>query len=261
MHTDSKLAGQTKPCRCGPTPGLDTEAGGFAEKLTLDGRPHARRPPSGRGCRRARYTSTATPICWTGNRPRTSGPSSAGGRLSGVRLPDPAVLAWKTAGSRSRSSGTAAHADTRVESYEQAFAIFAFAWHFRATGDAAAVEWAERTLAFLDDNLGGSRAWRVSRERRPATCRGARTRICTCSKPCWPGTATTGEDIWLRRRARDIYRPVPVPVLRTVKPARWANSSTPTWAPATGTMGKTVEPGHHFEWVWLLDTIRAGQRR
>ena len=41
------------------------------------------------------------------------------------------------------------HADTRVESYEQAFAIFAFAWHFRATGDAAAVEWAERTLADL----------------------------------------------------------------------------------------------------------------
>jgi mannose/cellobiose epimerase-like protein (N-acyl-D-glucosamine 2-epimerase family) len=47
--------------------------------------------------------------------------------------------------------------------------------------------------------------------------------------------------------------------------ARWLDARTgalgenfdPLWRPLAGEAGRAVEPGHHFEWVWLLDRLDA----
>lgn len=226
--------------------GLDTEAGGFVEKLTLDGRPILDVPKRTRVQARQIYVYSHAHLL--DSTPPTSGPSALEAAYQGFDFLTRQF--WLEDGGFAFSvQRNGAHADTRVESYEQAFAIFAFAWHFRATGDEAAVEWAERTLAFLDDNFadiehGGyfeNATHDLPRRQNPHM-------HLLEALLAWHGA--TGEDIWLRR-AQDI-----IALFRS----RFFAPETGTlgeffdaeWAPATGTMGKTVEPGHHFEWVWLL---------
>jgi mannose/cellobiose epimerase-like protein (N-acyl-D-glucosamine 2-epimerase family) len=73
----------------------------------------------------------------------------------------------------------------------------------------------------------------ISRTRH-MTCRGAKILTCICWKHCWRCTA--------RRPTRPISTGrVPSSIC-----------SEADWSPAPGTAGQIVEPGHHFEWVWLL---------
>lgn len=227
--------------------GLDTEAGGFVEKLTLDGRPLLDADKRMRVQARQIYVySHAHLLDWE---PSTDGPTALEAAYHGFDFLTQQF--WREDGGFVFSvKRNGSHADTRVESYEQAFAIFAFAWHFRATGDAAAVEWAERTLAFLDDNLGDLEhgGYHENPTRDLPRRQNPHMHLLEALL-AWH--TTTGEDIWLRR-ARDIF---------ALFRSRFFDRETgtlgeffdATWAPATGTMGKIIEPGHHFEWVWLLE--------
>lgn len=227
--------------------GLDTQAGGFVEKLSLDGRPLLDADKRMRVQARQIYVySHAHLLDWT---PPGEGPSALEAAYHGFDFLTRQY--WHEDGGFVFSvtrNGT--HADTRLESYEQAFAIFAFAWHFRATGDENAVAWAERTLAFLDDHLGDlaqggyheNPAHDLPRRQNPHM---------HLLEALLAWHTTTGEDIWLRR-ARDIF---------ALFRARFFDAETGTlgeffdgaWTPASGTMGKIIEPGHHYEWVWLLE--------
>jgi len=238
------LAHDALPLWCGA--GRDSEAGGFVEKMTLDGRPILEANKRMRVQARQIYVySHAHLLDWG---PPADGPTALEAAYHGFDFLTRQY--WHEDGGFVFSvtrNGT--HADTRIESYEQAFAIFAFAWHFRATGDAAAVEWAERTLAFLDDHLGDlehggyheNPAHDLPRRQNPHM---------HLLEALLAWHAATGEDIWLRR-ARDIF---------ALFRSRLFDARTGTlgeffdavWAPASGTMGKIIEPGHHFEWVWLL---------
>lgn len=226
--------------------GLDQEAGGFVEKLTLDGRPLLDANKRMRVQARQIYVySHAHLLGWE---PLAGRPTALEAAYQGFdfltrqfwREDKGFVFSVKRNG---------AHADTRVESYEQAFAIFAFAWHFRATGDEAAVEWAERTLSVLDDTLGDiehggyfeNPARDLPRRQNPHM---------HLLEALLAWHETTGEDIWLRR-AQDI-----IALFRkhffepdTGTLGEFFNAD---WSHADGTMGKIIEPGHHFEWVWLL---------
>jgi mannose/cellobiose epimerase-like protein (N-acyl-D-glucosamine 2-epimerase family) len=227
--------------------GLDLQAGGFVEKLSLDGRPLLEADKRMRVQARQVYVySHAHLLDWT---PPADGPSALEAAYHGFDFLTRQY--WHEDGGFVFSvSRNGTHADTRRESYEQAFAIFAFAWHFRATGDEAAVEWAERTLAFLDDHLrdleaGGyheNPAHDLPRRQNPHM---------HLLEALLAWHTTTGEDIWLRR-AQDIFAlfrscffDAPTGTLGEFFDARWT--------PATGTMGKIIEPGHHYEWVWLLE--------
>ena len=50
-------------------------------------------------------------------------------------------------------SGSGAPKDRRKDTYDHAFVLFAMAWLYKAGGDRAAIEWAERTIGFLDHCL------------------------------------------------------------------------------------------------------------
>ncbi|TCL66371.1 AGE family epimerase/isomerase [Rhizobium sp. BK251] len=140
--------------------------------------------------------------------------------------------------------------DRDLDLYDQAFVILACAWWVRATGDRDLLRWIDRTLQSIDDHFGRA----------------------------------DGEG-W-RCRARDDGRLLQNPhmhlfeallALQTVHPtadvARRLEAicrlfSTRLFDPETGTIaeyydvnwnrlaeregGHVVEPGHHFEWYWLL---------
>ncbi|MBO6783038.1 MAG: AGE family epimerase/isomerase [Alphaproteobacteria bacterium] len=233
--------------------GLDSDAGGFVEKLTLDGRPVLDTPKRLRVQARQVYVySHAHLLGWT---PPEGGPTALDCARHGFDFLTRQY--WREDGGFIfAAERNGAHADTRIESYEQAFAIFAFAWYFRASGDEAAAEWAERTLSYLDDALGDldhggyheNLARDLPRRQNPHM---------HLLEALLAWYDATGEGIWLRR-ADDLFGLFRA---RFFQPDHGALGEffEADWSPAPGTMGKTVEPGHHHEWVWLLHQYaRAG---
>lgn len=226
--------------------GLDREAGGFVEKLTLEGQPILDVPKRTRVQARQIYVySHAHLLGWE---PAGDGPAALEAATAGFEFLTRQF--WGEDGGFVFSvQRNGAHADTRIESYEQAFAMFAFAWYFRATGDETAAEWAERTLAALDDTLGDlehggyfeNPSHDLPRRQNPHM---------HLLEALLAWHQATGEDIWLRR-AQDV-----IALFRS----RFFDAETGTlgeffdaeWGRAEGTMGNIIEPGHHFEWTWLL---------
>lgn len=64
-----------------------------------------------------------------------------------------AAVAWRGDGFVRRLSRDGRPLDQTVDLYDNAFALFAFAWLFRATGDDWALTWARRTLGAIRDKL------------------------------------------------------------------------------------------------------------
>ncbi len=139
--------------------------------------------------------------------------------------------------------------DQRRESYEQAFALLAFAWLFRASGEPLLLEWVERTLDFLDGTLGDSH-FGGYRESVPDHLPRRQNPHMHLLEALLALHNATGDHAY-RRRADAIIE---------LFERKFFDPGTETlgeffaedWAPAAGTKGQIVEPGHHFEWVWLL---------
>ncbi len=226
--------------------GFDPEAGGFVEKLTLDGSPILDTDKRMRVQARQIYVySHAHLLGWTAPEGAPSALDCARGGFEFLTRqywgPDGGFIYSTTR--------NGAHSDTRLESYEQAFAVFALAWYFRASGDETAARWAERTLSFMDDTLGdldhGGYQENIARDlpRRQNPHMHLFEALVA-----WHGA--TGEDVWLRR-AGDIYA-LFCSHLFDAETGTLGEFFNEDWSRAPATLGKTVEPGHHFEWVWLL---------
>ncbi|MDA0786655.1 MAG: AGE family epimerase/isomerase [Proteobacteria bacterium] len=227
--------------------GYDAAAGGFVECLTLDGRPLLDRAKRMRVQARQIYVySHAHLLGWT---PPAGGPGALEAARGGFEFLTRHY--WRDDGGGFVYSVTrdGAPGDTRVEAYEQAFALFAFAWYHRASGDADAMIWAERTLAFLDEKLADP-AHGGYFENLPHDLPRRQNPHMHLLEALLAWHVTSGDPAYLDR-ARvivDLFR------------RKFFDTETGTlgeffeadWAPAPGTAGQIVEPGHHFEWVWLL---------
>ena len=143
-----------------------------------------------------------------------------------------------------------APADTVREAYEQAFALFGLAWLYRAGGDEAVLEWIARTLDFLDEHLadpinGGFR------EAAPDKLPRRQNPHMHLLEAMLALHGATGDRRYLSR-ARQLFE---LFQSRLFDPASGTLGEffTAAWQPAPGQTGTLVEPGHHFEWVWLLE--------
>lgn len=144
--------------------------------------------------------------------------------------------------------------DNTRDAYDHAFALFALAWYFRATGDASSIQLADAT-------------WRSMRERLSDREHGGFVEEFT------PGRTTvklprrqnphmhlleallalhvaTGEKNWLRRAGTlvDLFKRKFVDRENGALIEFFAAD----WLPMPGAEGNLREPGHQFEWVWLL---------
>jgi mannose-6-phosphate isomerase len=140
--------------------------------------------------------------------------------------------------------------DCSIDLYDQAFVLLALAWYARLTGEAAPLDRARRTAEWVRTNM--------------VAPNGGYYNVL----PSEPGPRQQNPHMHLLEAALALFETSGqayyahfahelVGLFRT----RWFDPATgtlgefftPDWMPAEGAAGTHVEPGHHFEWVWLLD--------
>ncbi len=221
--------------------GVDPNSGAFVERRHLDGSPDTRAP------RRFRVQSRQVfSFCYATERKLIQGVEGLVSRAAERMIAD----YWHDDGGwvfEVAPDGTVS--DSRRELYEQAFALLAFAWLYRAFRADQALAWIDRTLAFVD--------WRCGDPRYGGFLEGVPPSLPRRQNPHMHLLEAflalfqaTGDEAW-RHRAEaviDLFQ------------AHFFDAGTGTlrefftldWHPAAGAEGALREPGHHFEWVWLL---------
>ena len=144
--------------------------------------------------------------------------------------------------------------DNTRDAYDHAFVLFALAWYFRATQDASAMQLADATWQFMQQRLADPRHGGFFEEFAPGR---AEMKLPRRQNPhmhlleaLLALHAATGEKNWLRRAGAliDLFK------RRFTDPDTGAliEFFAQGWSPAPGEEGRLREPGHQFEWVWLL---------
>ena len=142
--------------------------------------------------------------------------------------------------------------DNTRDAYDQAFVLFALAWYHRATKDASAIQLADATWRSMQTRLADATHGGFFEEFAPGRTEMKLPRRQNPHMHLLEALlalhVATAEKNWLRRAGTlvDLFR-------RFVDPATGAliEFFTADWRPAPDT-GALREPGHQFEWVWLL---------
>ena len=140
--------------------------------------------------------------------------------------------------------------DAAADLYDLAFVLFALAWFFRATGEQQAVAQARQTVAWICAHMRGPVAGFLN------------------TLPVEPGPRQQNPHMHLLEAALALFEATGEAAfadlaheLVTVFRDRLFDRATgtlgeffsSTLGPAAGEDGDHVEPGHQFEWVWLLE--------
>lgn len=138
--------------------------------------------------------------------------------------------------------------DSRSDLYDLAFVLFAMAWYYRATGEEQAVAIADEVIGFIEGEmvhpLGGfteDTLGTLPRRQNPHM---------HLLEAFHALAEATGDARWLERASAIVQ----------LARERLVDAETGTlgeyfsddWRPASGAAGAVCEPGHHFEWTWLL---------
>lgn len=135
--------------------------------------------------------------------------------------------------------------------YDHAFVLFAMAWRYRVEGDPAAIAIADQTMGFLDERLaapGGGYLEGLDPAGAPLAGPRRQNPHMHLLEALLALYETTHREKWLTR-ARGLLS---LCRDRFVVGGTLRESFDADLRPAAGDEGRLVEPGHHFEWVWLL---------
>ncbi len=221
--------------------GVDHESGGFVECLTLDGAPVLDVPKRFRVQARQTYVyAHAHLLGW-------DGPWLATAKRGFDFM---CTHYWHPDGGWIFSADRDGQpSDSVREAYEQAFALNALAWYYRASGESVALDWVGRTLRFIDEQLADETNGGL-RESVPDNLPRRQNPHMHLLEALLALHWATGNETYVERAGK----------LFELFKTRFQDQATgalgeffaPDWEPATGEAGQLVEPGHHFEWVWLL---------
>ncbi len=153
--------------------------------------------------------------------------------------------------------------DRHKDLYGHAFVIFALAHHHRVFGEPESARLARETLGLVYERLrdrvaggfleGASEDWKpIAGPRRQNPHMHLVESLLALDE--------IGSDADALREAHALVE---------LLGARWIDARTdalgehfdPSWQLLAGDVGRIVEPGHHFEWVWLLDRLDAREPR
>ncbi len=227
------------------THGFDREAACFHERLALDAKP-VRSPRRVRAQARQTYVyACAGALGWPG--PWRAAVEAGAEVLTGRALhADGGVIHTLDADGRP--------GDLRRDLYDTAFVIFALAHAGRALGDrpdliahaARLADWVEETWR---DPAGGYHEGEVAAV--PPRRQNPHMHLLEALLALHEATGAP----------RFLARADAIAALFTTRLLDRENGAvleyfTPDWAPAPGEDGRIAEPGHQFEWAWLLDRRR-----
>lgn len=220
--------------------GSDAPGLGFREYLGLDGNPVA--IPYKRLRVQARQTyvfSHASLLGWDGG---SAAARSGFEFLSRTRRENGC---WARTLSRD-----GAVIDAVADLYDLAFVLFAGAWYARASSDSSALSLVEATLGWIDAHMADASGGYANSHPPDAGYRlqnphmhmleAALALYGTSGKTEYLDTAETLVSLFRRR----FFEP---------RSGTLGEYYRHDWRPADGDDGDRVEPGHHYEWVWLLD--------
>jgi mannose/cellobiose epimerase-like protein (N-acyl-D-glucosamine 2-epimerase family) len=139
--------------------------------------------------------------------------------------------------------------DPALDLYDQAFVIFAFAWFHRATGEPEAARLIAQTLDAIERRLGreDGRGFLVALPDPGEELQNPHMHLLEAMLAAYEAGGQG-------RYAEAASRLVRLFADRMFDPATGTLGEYfgPDWAPAPGERGRIVEPGHQFEWSWLL---------
>jgi mannose-6-phosphate isomerase len=227
--------------------GVDPQNGGFVETLAQDGGPMPQ-PRRARVQPRQVYSfSLAAGFGWTGEHRRIVR-RGIDYFVAHYLRPDGLF--------RTLADARGAPLDDRALLYDQAFALLGFAASARALE--ACAEFEARALALrnaIEARFVGADGAMHSDETRGAVFESNPHMHMLEACLAWAEIGSDpGWDVWAQRVAE-------LALKRFIRPGTGALGEVfaADWQPAPGTAGRIVEPGHQFEWAWLL--MRAARGR
>lgn len=139
--------------------------------------------------------------------------------------------------------------DGTPDLYDIAFALFALGWYVRATGDEEAAALARQTLTFAQTHMRGPNGEGFLHEKPAAGWRqqNPHMHMLEAALSCFEATQDGrygDQAIELTHLFRDRFFD---PRTRTL-----AEYFADDWSRAQGDAGRIIEPGHQFEWAWIL---------
>jgi mannose/cellobiose epimerase-like protein (N-acyl-D-glucosamine 2-epimerase family) len=150
--------------------------------------------------------------------------------------------------------------DARHDAYDLAFVLLALAAYHNAVDHKAAQPWIEKSLTFLEHNLTAPTHDGYAEERLPTGKTGELAPPTTLPRRQNPHMhlleafialhEATGEGRFIDL-AESMYGLLTTAFF-DADTGSLAEFFTEDWQPAPGRDGNLREPGHHFEWVWLL---------
>jgi mannose/cellobiose epimerase-like protein (N-acyl-D-glucosamine 2-epimerase family) len=228
------------------TAGFDAGRGLFQERLDWDGRPQLEAPR--RAMVQARQIYVFAHAAHMGWFPE-------GGRLSEIAMAsllrdfcDPDGLSKGFAFSVDAGGRIVASAR---DAYTHAFVLFAIAWLYRLNGDRRLIAYADKTIDFIDANM-EDRLRGGLFDRAPVEDRSKRQNphmhlleACLALETAAPGRG------YIERAGKlvDIFKTR----LFSAKAGVLLEYFAEDWSDHPDALKRQIfEPGHHFEWVWLL---------
>jgi N-acylglucosamine 2-epimerase/mannose-6-phosphate isomerase len=224
------------------TEGLDRRYGGCVESFALDGR-----TPSGVGfkrtrvlCRQIYVFSHAELLGWSGAA-AASDHLYASLREQFWQGPDEG---WP------RTLTTAGQLlDPTPDLYDHAFALFALGWRHKAFGDSEALALAHQTLDVIERRFRHPSGVGFHNELPPQTPRLQNPHM-HLMEAALVLAETTRERRFaaLANELAELFRTRLMRLPDCVTPERFDDG----WRPIGGNDGLCIEPGHQFEWAWIL---------
>jgi len=217
--------------------GVDRERGGFHEKLDFSAAEIVSSYRRTRvACRQVYVFSHAAELGWT--------PGLEISRAGALHLASLYLGADK--GWPRRIDGAGQPLDATPDLYDLAFVMFAFAWRHRVAGDAESRGWIHKTLDFIEAHMrAGNGGFLHALPPEGPRQQNPHMHLLEASLVAFEATGET-RFAELARALVQFFR------------ARFFDGRTlceffrADWSRAEGEAGRAIEPGHHFEWVWIL---------
>jgi mannose/cellobiose epimerase-like protein (N-acyl-D-glucosamine 2-epimerase family) len=149
-------------------------------------------------------------------------------------------------------------ADAGRDTYAHAFALLGLAWYHCLTGDPRVIEIVDETLAFLDEALTSPRGGYLDAMPRPDDVRRQNPHM-HLFESCIALYQATGDAKYLARDA-EIFGLFSACFFQPGDGAL-CEYLTEDLDPLPGPRGRITEPGHHYEWIWLLRHFQRASGR